>query len=174
MTNHTQIPLPLPDTTVEIPLTQGKFAIVDAVDADLLEYKWRAQRSFNTYYAARSTHTTPQHTERLHRTILSRILNRELLSSENVDHEDGNGLNCVRSNLRLATTAQNNRNQRRRSDSKSGFKGVFWQADKRKWRARICVNGKNRSLGYFATPEEAHEAYCKAAKELFGEFARFE
>jgi hypothetical protein len=34
------------------------------------------------------------------------------------------------------------------------------------WRARIYVGGKERSLGYFATREEAHQAHADAARHL--------
>lgn len=33
------------------------------------------------------------------------------------------------------------------------------------------LNGKNKHLGYYDTPEAGHAAYCKAASELHGEFA---
>ena len=42
--------------------------------------------------------------------------------------------------------------------------------DAQKWHAQIGVNGKVKHLGYFPTPELAHEAYCKGAHELHGEF----
>lgn len=42
-----------------------------------------------------------------------------------------------------------------------------------KYRAFISINGKNKHLGMFTTPEAAHAAYCAAALERFGEFAKF-
>jgi hypothetical protein len=59
-----------------------------------------------------------------------------------------------------------------RKNNTSGFKGVTWHNVNLQWQARIAVGGKRKSLGYFNTPEEAHKAYCKAAKAHFGEFAR--
>ena len=57
------------------------------------------------------------------------------------------------------------------SRSASGFKGVFPVKDK--WEARIMINRKLIYLGRYGTPEEASEAYCKAALEPHGEFANF-
>lgn len=50
--------------------------------------------------------------------------------------------------------------------NKTGFKGVKYDPDGKKWSARIMRNGKRIELGRFATPEEAHAAYCSAAAEL--------
>jgi hypothetical protein len=88
-----------------------------------------------------------------------------------IDH-----INMVRadnrwSNLRLATWAQNQQNTARRSDNRSGFKGVGWHKDAGKWCARIKLGGRTKHIGLFATPEEAHAAYCRAAEER-GEFGR--
>lgn len=76
------------------------------------------------------------------------------------------------SNLRPCTQAQNNANCHARSHNKSGFKGVAFHPKSGRWHALISVNKKQRRLGCFATPEEAHAAYLKAANESFGEFAR--
>lgn len=72
-------------------------------------------------------------------------------------------------NLRKATRNQNGAN--RKGYAASGFKGV--QAAGKKWTARITVNKHNKYLGIFNTPEEAHAAYCIAAREYYGEYARF-
>lgn len=90
-----------------------------------------------------------------------------------VDHIDGNTLNNKIDNLRLASGSQNCQNTRRRSDNKSGYKGVSWDGINAKWVARIRIpGGKYKNLGRYATPLEAHRAYQVAANETFGEFAR--
>jgi hypothetical protein len=50
-----------------------------------------------------------------------------------------------------------------RSDNTSGFLGVSWDKRSQKWRAQISIDGRNRVLGAFATPEQANEAYQIAA-----------
>src|SRR4030095_14944144 len=77
-------------------------------------------------------------------------------------------------NLREATKAQNNSNCSVRSHSKSGKKGVDFVQSTGKWRAKISKNRRRIHLGTFNSPEEAHAAYCAAARIHFGEFARAE
>jgi hypothetical protein len=88
----------------------------------------------------------------------------------NVDHIDGNKNNNCISNLRVATTRQNNWNRSTFKSNSSGFKGVSLHKETGKWRARIRSCGKYKSLGLFRSPIEAHTAYSKAAAELHGEF----
>lgn len=85
-----------------------------------------------------------------------------------LDHKDNNRSNNSFSNLREATSQQNCWN--RQYSGKSGLKGVYF--DKDKWRAQITKDGALIHLGRFDDPLEAHEAYCIAAREMRGEFAR--
>ena len=87
---------------------------------------------------------------------------------DQIDHRNGWRLDNAFDNLRSATASQNGANSR--SYSKTGFKGVTRARDK--FQAQIANNGRNEYLGLHATPELAHAAYAKRAKELFGEFAR--
>ena len=83
-----------------------------------------------------------------------------------IDHIDGNPTNDSFSNLRDVTTAQNIQNQRKaHARNKNGFLGVSWHAAGKCWRARICVSGKQILLGYFKTPDEAHQAYVQAKRK---------
>jgi hypothetical protein len=89
---------------------------------------------------------------------------------DQIDHVDGERDNNCFQNLREASKSLNNINQRVRSDSACGLKGV--QKHKNKWAARIVIGGIRRRIGLFATPEIAHAAYLAEAKKHFGEFAR--
>ncbi len=89
-----------------------------------------------------------------------------------VDHKDGDGLNNRFNNLRLASDTQNAQNTKKRSDNKSGFKGVSWHSQQNKWRAVITINKKNKHLGTFYNIQDAASAYESAAKKYFGDFAR--
>lgn len=71
-------------------------------------------------------------------------------------------------NLRESTHSENMANRRKQINNTSGYKGVAKSAGGKKWRATI----QQHHLGVFDTAEEAHDAYCRAAKETFGEFAR--
>jgi hypothetical protein len=154
---------------ITIPLTRGYVAVVDDEDAHLAALKWSVThktRGAPNIYAHRyiqdcdgkETH------ERLHRVIM--------LAPDGVwvDHIDGDGLNCRRSNLRLVTAWQNAINRRPQAGSASGFKGASIDKGGR-WRAGIQVRGKRLGLGCFASPEEAARAYDAAAREHYGEFA---
>jgi hypothetical protein len=89
-----------------------------------------------------------------------------------IDHRDGKGLNNAINNLREANRLQNARNRKTPRNNTSGFKGVSWHELDQRYRAQISINGRPRHLGNFKTAEEAHAAYCEAAKEHYGEFAR--
>lgn len=97
------------------------------------------------------------------------MLGRELVKDDITDHIDGNGLNNVRDNLRLATRSQNLGNSRLSIRNKFGLKGV--SAFRDGFMAGITVNKQRIYLGVYETPELAHAAYVVAAKEHFGEFA---
>lgn len=93
-------------------------------------------------------------------------------STQCVDHIDGNPLNNQRSNLRLCTKRENARNQKRRADNKSGYKGVHQRIRSSSWIARIQVQDDRHFIGEYSTSEEAARAYDAAARALYGEFAR--
>jgi len=90
-----------------------------------------------------------------------------------VDHINGNPMDNRLCNLREASHTENRRNAGVQRNNKSGFKGVCWSKQNKGWHAQISIDGKRTSLGYFSTPESAHEAYKIAAKRLHGEFANF-
>ena len=90
-----------------------------------------------------------------------------------VDHRDLCRSNNRLGNLREATRSQNCMNKTRRSDNKSGVKGVHWHKASNKWAAVITAKAVGTvHLGVFSTVEEAAQAYRRAAAGLHGNFAR--
>lgn len=82
-----------------------------------------------------------------------------------LDHINGNKQDNRIENLRVASRLVNNQNlHKAKSPSKCGLLGV--EKNHNGWRARIRVGGKRIGLGTFKTPEEAHETYIKAKREL--------
>jgi len=115
---------------------------------------------------------------KMHRLIMSRILDRELHKDEFVDHINNNGLDNRRENLRVCTESQNHANVgkiKRRNGTKltSKYKGVYQRADvPGRWYAKINPKGRRENLGGFETEEGAARAYDKRAIEEWGEFAQ--
>lgn len=58
-----------------------------------------------------------------------------------------------------------------RAGNQSGYRGVSLKRPGR-WMARIVVDQKPISLGYFKSPGDAARAYNEAAKKYHGEFAK--
>jgi hypothetical protein len=153
----------------EIPLTQGKVALVDDEDYEYLsQWKWWAMKNGKNWYAGRNSRTIDgkRFNVYMHRVIM------QAGPGQQIDHRDGNACNNTRSNLRFATHSQNQGNQRRNSINTSSYKGVTWQKNDKKWVSKINKNKQRYHLGYFDDPIEAALAYDRAAKELHGEFAR--
>lgn len=90
-----------------------------------------------------------------------------------VDHRNVDPSNNRWKNIRRATNGQNCGNQRRPSNNTTGFKGVSRAASGR-FHAGIRKNYRRIHLGTFDTGAKAHAAYRRAARKLFGRFARYQ
>jgi hypothetical protein len=89
-----------------------------------------------------------------------------------IDHRDMDPSNNKWENLRQASHNQNKHNRGKNKNNTSGFKGVFWNNQSKKWFSQIACNRKTIYLGIFDTKEKASIAYCKAAEQYHHEFAR--
>jgi len=161
-------PIRIEGNIAYVPLTQGHEAIVDVDDLPIVQgYNWSARLSGKNVYAQRADwQQGTLSIVTMHRAIMCAP------SGVEVDHENCNGLDNRRLNLRLATHQQNAWNTPITKANSSGFKGVSWNKQKRKWEARISAGESKKFLGYFDAPEAAHAAYCKAAKQHHGQFRR--
>lgn len=163
---HTPTPHNQQVGTVEIPLVgrkgAGLCAVVDAADLALVQgHRWRVIRTPQSTYAQTVVTGSDgkQKTVKLHQMLLP--------DAPQVDHIDHDGLNNRRSNLRVATHAQNRRNSRVNTNNTSGFKGVSWHKASGKWRAKVGY----QDLGLFEVAADAARAYDRAAESAFGAFA---
>jgi len=139
-------------------------ALVDDADYEALSrHMWRLHSTGN--YAERGGGSTKV------------LMHREVICAkpgEYVDHINGNGLDNRRENLRICTHQQNLRHRVSPPVGVSRFRGVSLdkrKGRKKKWRAHITVDGRQRSLGYYELEVGAAMAYDAAALKLFGEFA---
>lgn len=155
-----------------IQLTQGFVALVDDTDYERVSaHKWRAliDRRRNKVYAVRKTHGP-------HSSRTSLYMHREILGVTDpqvkVDHDDRDGLNNQRYNLRKCVTGENNANSVKRSDGVSSrYKGVCWHKRDKKFYAAIKIRGRSKHLGAFTDESDAALAYDAAARANFGTFA---
>ncbi len=141
----------------KIPLSQGKFAIVDNDDfAELNQWKWcatKGRRNY-TFYAGRNVPNKgkkpPQIKLLMHRFIA------KCPKGKIIDHIDGDGLNNRKSNLRICTQMENqlNRHCVPRSNT-SGFVGISWNKNAGKWMVGGMRKGKYRWGGYYLKLKDA-------------------
>jgi hypothetical protein len=108
---------------------------------------------------------TLTHRYKAHRVIWKWMTGEE--PPETLDHKGRDPGNNRWSNLRPATTTEQNWNQ----GDASSQRGVS-RLPSGRYRAEISIDGTNRHLGTFDTPEEAAAAWKTAARELHGEFFR--
>jgi hypothetical protein len=137
-------------------LNEKARALIDVDDVSKVkDIKW----CFDRYVRSTTIHST------LHRFLLN------ITDKNPIDHINGNTLDNRKSNLRVCTTSQNAMNQKLSTRNKSGYKGIFWDKHRNKWRVTIVINGQQTGLGRFNTLEEAIQARKEAVEKYYGEFA---
>ena len=146
-----------------IPLTKGKYAIVDDDDFEYLnQWKW----CMTGFYAGRGIGNYKNRG----RIYLHRVIMGEPKGSE-VDHINFDKLDNRKSNLRVCSKADNRRHVGLRKNNTSGFKGVSWHKLVKKWYATIQVDGKQISKGWFENRIDAAKEYDRLSKKYHGDFA---
>jgi hypothetical protein len=150
----------------EISLTQGKVAIVDDADYDVVSaMSWHITRCGKYIYpATRIAGDRGLGAVRMHNLLLAAPPG--LL----IDHKNGDTLDNRRCNLRLSSMAQNAWSRHTGGRGASRFVGVC--RAKNRWRARIRHIDVRIEIGYFKREVDAAIAYDEKCRELRGEFAR--
>lgn len=144
----------------KVKLSQNKLTLVENNDFKKVnQYKWFYQHG----YAA--THQVDGKFIYLHRFLL------DATKGDIVDHINRNKLDNRRSNLRFITQSQNVFNSKILTTNKSGYRGVYYKKDAKKWCARIEIAKKLHYLGYFNNPKEAAAAYNQKGLAELGIYA---
>lgn len=142
-----------------IELTQGKFALVNDEDFELLDkYSW--SYASNGYAMGRVSGKVCL----MHRFLLGK-------SKLDIDHINRNKLDNRRENLRFVTRSINCHNVGLDKGNKSGIKGVSWDKSRGKWRAGLKLNYKQVYHARFASKIEAEKAYRTAFLQFVGPIA---
>lgn len=154
-----------------IKLTHGKFAKVDDDAYELVsKYKWYVVKGKYTFYAYSKVTISKgkRITLHLHRVVLG-ITNPKIF----IDHADGDGLNCMGYNLRVANYSQNGANSKKRcfgikkmKIKKKNGKGfyIYFRA--------CCMKNRVEYSKTYKTENEAKIGYNTLALKLHGEYAR--
>ncbi|WP_192798552.1 HNH endonuclease [Brucella anthropi] len=146
--------------------------------------KWTSSevcKRWNSRHAGREAFTSLKPNGYFHGALLNRNMSAHRVAwavfygaypMADIDHINGIRSDNRISNLRAASRSENLRNSFIRSDNTSGFKGVSYHQGTSKWMAYIKTDRKRIYLGLYETAEQAHLAYCEAAKVHHGEFAK--
>lgn len=152
-----------------IPLTQGKFAIVDDADFEKVRgHKWFLNKLGCGFYAVRHS---PRIKGKRKKILMHRVVT-DCPPDLEVNHINGDELDNRRENLQVCTHAQNMRAFRQKQvKATSKFRGVVWHKQRNCWQAQIKHDDKSIYFGCFGVEEAAARAYDIKARELFGDFA---
>lgn len=146
-----------------LPLTCGLEAIVDDQD-----YEWASFESWHANFPRKGSKPYARNGGGVY--LHTKILGVPVRTQ--VDHRNGDTLDCRRKNLRRATPAQNKQGFRKKREGlTSSFRGVRWNHRRQKWSAQIGVEYLSIHLGTFLSEQDAAHAYDKAARFHFKEFA---
>jgi hypothetical protein len=144
----------------EISLSHGMVSIVDDEDFEYLN-QWRWTYTYNGAVRFDTNHIIIY----MHRFIMKTPKGME------TDHINHNRLDNRRENLRICTIAENQHNSLKHVDNTSGFKGVCWDKNRKRWYARISMGYYRKNLGRYLNVEDAARAYDDAARKYYKEFA---
>ena len=150
-------------TMKKIPLTQGKYALVDDSDYDwLMTWKWHAHFDKYNWYAKSSYSFCIKKQSHVHTFSMHRLLMVHPIAPYEVDHLDGDGLNNQKENLRIVTHRLNMKNKR----NNQTYPGVRYDARYGTYGARIAIGSKEFWLGSYKRFDDAVLARISAEREL--------
>lgn len=167
------------EPVVFLPLSQGKVAVIDFADFELVRgFKYRTKQVRRNIYAIRSVKATANKSGKTSLGLHRDILGLKPGDGIHVDHIDSDGRNNTRLNLRLCSALDNTRHRRSVIGSTSKYLGVSWEKGVSRWRSQgklandaVPGRGYAKFLGNFDSEVDAARAYDVFAREHYGEFA---
>lgn len=145
--------------------------LVDDEDYEKLsKYTWFVVMKKSGPYIKRSEYYQPYNGKNFQVYLHRQIMNAP--KDKVVDHINRNTLDNRKENLRLCSTAENVSNAKKRIDNTSGYFGVYYSKDKKKYFSTIDSKKVTYHLGYFSDKISAAKAYDRAAKKYHKQFAK--
>lgn len=154
----------------EVKLNKNKVTIVDDEDFEKVsKFTWGCVSHGKRFYARTTIKVGGKpYVLYLHRFIAG----LKKGDGKQTDHINGNGLDNRKSNLRLCSYSENQYNIGLRQNNTSGYTGIWWNKDKKKWIVKVKHNKKKIHLGAFDDKKTAALAYNKGAIKYHGAFAK--
>lgn len=103
----------------------------------------------------------------MHRLIMG-LDNEDMYIVDHIKHKNHDNR---KSELRLATTSQNQMNKKVQYNSSTGVSGVTWEKGCKKYRVRIGINNKRITLGYFSDINDAIKCRKEAEDKYYGKYS---
>lgn len=148
------------DTVAKLYDNNGCFCLVDVADVPVLsEFTW--YKTNKGYWRTKSM--------ALHRFLLGMP---KTYDGKQVDHINGDRSDNRRCNLRIVTNSQNQMNVGICKNNTSGATGVYFRKDRNKWKAGICVDGKQLWSGLYADFNDAVSERKRMEEKYFGQYRR--
>lgn len=150
--------IPTPRKSKAVPLTKGRYALVDEEDYDrVMEHNW---------HLTGAGYANNNKLGLLHRFLLDYPENGQ------VDHVNRCRTDCRKSNLRVVDTSENSINRCGAEGKSSKYKGVSFIKTRNKWKVQLRFKGKHvLNVSTFEDEKQAALFYDEAAKAYYGENA---
>lgn len=103
---------------------------------------------------------------KLHRLVLNAV------DGQLLDHINRKTFDNRRENLRLITRSGNALNSKLSTKNSSGYRGVTYHKQHKKWYVQLVKDYKHHFIGLFTSKKEAVIAYNVAVVKLHGEYAK--
>lgn len=149
----------------KIPVTGGKYALVDDEDFEFL-MQWKWEETPNGYARRNESKTTLSRRVKQTKFYMHRVVNSTPKGMD-TDHINRNKLDNRKCNLRMVTRSENMRNTGLQRNNTSGYKGISWDKKRLLWESHIKNNDKKLFLGRYKKLADAIIVRKQAEERLW-------